>query len=338
MSTPKQIRFGAYLPTYHLPDEAPPTARFLASYAERAEALGFDSLWVIDHLFVSPPSYRVAFLEPLAALATAVAATRTVALGTGIIVLPLREPVLTAKALASLDALAEGRLIFGAGIGWDQQELDACQIDRATRGNRMDEMLDVIRGLWTEETFSYEGRHFVLRDVRLLPRPVRRPHPPIWLAAGSVPPGTSEHITQRAGYAPDRALRRVARVADGLMSAYRSVPDGDTTWLKRDRALLDQFAREAGRPPEAITHAMQEHMYIVMDGSPAAIESVVGRFTFKSLAEIAPYYLLGTPDDIVPKLQARVDAGIAEIVINFLDPDPRQLELFAKHVRPRMAA
>lgn len=331
---PEDVRFGAYLPAYHLPGEPPPSARSIASYAQRAEELGFDSLWAIDHLFVSPPSYRVAFLEPLTVLAAVAGVTNRVMLGTGIVVLPLRDPILTAKALASLDVMSDGRLVFGAGIGWDQRELDACQIDRSTRGQRMDEMLDIIAGLWSQERFSYSGRHFVLRDVELEPRPVQRSRPRIWLAGGSVPEETSSHITKAPGYQPDRSLRRVARFGDGFMSAYRSVPNGDTTWLRRDRERLHQLLTEEGRSSADLTHAMQDHMYLCMDGSQTAIERAVSRFTFKPFAEIAPYYLLGGPEAIVPKLQARIAAGVTEIAINFIDPDPSQLELFARYIRP----
>lgn len=336
ISTNRTIRFGVYLPAYHLPTAASPTARFLSSYAQRAETFGFDSLWAIDHLFVSPPSYRVAFLDPMSVLALAAAATERVKLGTGILILPLRDPVLSAKALASLDVLSAGRLIFGAGVGWAQQEFDACQIKRSTRGRRMDEMLDIIRGLWTEETFSYNGQHFVLRDVRLDPHPIQKPYPPIWIAAGSVPRGTSEHITQQGGYLPERSFRRVARVANSLMTAYRSIPNGDTTWLMRDRTMLQQLAIDEGREPTEIAHSHQDHMYIRMDGSRQAIESTVEQFTFKSFEEVAPYYLLGTPEEIIPKLQKRIEAGIQEIAINFIDPDPKQLELFSQYILPHV--
>lgn len=332
--TAQRVRFGAYLPAYHAPDAIPPSAQFLASYAQQAETLGFDSLWVIDHLFVSPPSYRVAFLDPLIVLSIAAAVTERVTLGTGILVLPLRDPVLLAKALATIDMASSGRLIFGAGVGWNQEELDACQITRSTRGRRMDEMLDIIRGLWMHDSFSYDGEHFVLRDVRLVPRPLQKPRPPIWLAAGSVPSGTSPHITAQKGYSPERSLRRVACMGDALMSAYRSVPDGDTTYLARDRATLDRLAQDAGRAPKELTHAIQDHMYITLDGSPAEVASVVERFTYRPFAEIAPYYLLGTPDAIIPRIQARIAAGIREIAINFIDRNPQQLELFARYIRP----
>jgi alkanesulfonate monooxygenase len=328
-------RIGVYLPAYHLPEETPPDARFLSDYARHAEELGFDSLWVIDHLFVAPPSYRVAYLEPMTVLTIAAVATNRVQVGTGIIVLPLRDPVLTAKALATADAISGGRVIFGAGVGWDPQEFAACQIERKTRGRRMDEMLDVMTGLWSNETFSYAGKHFTLDDVTLLPHPVQ-PRLPLWLAGGSVPGGTSQHITAQKGYAPERSLQRVARYGDALMSAYRSVPDGDATWLRQDRAILDRLLRDEGRDPASLRHTIQDHMYINLSANEDEIRVRVARFTFKPFEEIAPYYLLGTPDEIIPKLQARLDAGIDEIAINFIDPDPGQLDLFARHVRPHL--
>jgi alkanesulfonate monooxygenase len=333
--TPRGPRIGVYLPAYHLPEEAPPDARVLSEYARHAEEVGFDSLWVIDHLFVAPPSYRVAYLEPMTVLTIAAVATNRVQIGTGIIVLPLRDPVLTAKALATVDAISGGRVIFGAGVGWDPQEFAACQIERKTRGRRMDEMLDVMTGLWSNETFSYAGKHFRLDNVTLLPRPTQ-PRLPLWLAGGSVPGGTSQHITAQKGYAPERSLQRVARYGDALMSAYRSVPDGDATWLKQDRAILDRLLAEAGRDPASLRHTIQDHMYINLSGSEDEMRERVARFTFKPFEEIAPYYLLGTPETIIPKLQARLNAGIDEIAINFIDPDPTQLNLFVRHIRPHL--
>jgi hypothetical protein len=130
------VRFGAFLPAYAVPGEAPPTAAFLQDYARRAEDVGFDSIWVFDHLFDAPPSYRVVFLEPVTTLAVVVPATRRVTVGTGILVLPLRDPVVTAKAFANLDVLSEGRVVFGAGVGWEDREFRACQVPKATRGRR----------------------------------------------------------------------------------------------------------------------------------------------------------------------------------------------------------
>src|SRR5262245_9770799 len=114
------LRFGVYLPTYTYADTPPPSAAVLQDYARRAEALGFDSIWVFDHLLEAPPSYRAAFLEPATSLMLAALVTQRVTIGTGILVLPLRDPVLTAKTFANIDVLSGGRLIFGVGVGWAQ--------------------------------------------------------------------------------------------------------------------------------------------------------------------------------------------------------------------------
>src|SRR5439155_15572917 len=152
-AVPAAPRFGVFLPSYVLPGEPAPSAAFLADYARRAEDVGFDSVWVFDHLFDAPPSYRVVFMEPLTTLATVVSATRRVTLGTGILILPLRDPVLTAKEVANLDATSGGRVVLGVGVGWDEKEFRALRIPKETRGRRMDEMLEIIKGLWTRETF-----------------------------------------------------------------------------------------------------------------------------------------------------------------------------------------
>lgn len=130
-------RFGVFLPAWVLPGEAAPSAAFLQDFARRAEDVGFDGVWVFDHLFDAPPSYRVVFMEPLTSLALVVGATRRVTLGTGILVLPLRDPVVTAKAVANLDAVSGGRVVFGVGVGWDEKEFRACQVPKETRGTPM---------------------------------------------------------------------------------------------------------------------------------------------------------------------------------------------------------
>ncbi len=323
MATTQQgSRFGVYLPAYVFPGEAAPTAAFLQDFARRAEEVGFDSLWVIDHLFDAPPSYRVVYMEPLTSLALVAGATRRIHLGTGILVLPLRDPVLTAKGLANLDATSDGRLIFGAGVGWDAREFQACQVPKATRGRRMDEMLDIIKGLWTETAFSYQGRYFTLTDVTLVPKPVQQPHPPIWVAGGLVPSGASQHITSAAGYTPDRSFQRVARIADGLMTAYRSAPGLDMSCLKASWERVCTEARALGRDPAILRFSHQDHLYIDPQATPDRLRAVFQRFSHNDYDHTAPIYLMGRPDELIPRIQARIDAGVQELTFNLLAPDP----------------
>jgi probable F420-dependent oxidoreductase len=330
------LRFGVYLPAYMLPDEPPPNVAFLQDFARRAEDLGFDSLWVVDHLFESPPSYRAVFMEPISSLALVTAATRRITLGTGILILPLRDPVVTAKAVATLDVASGGRIILGVGVGWDEREYRACQVPKATRGQRMDEMLAIMTGLWTEGIFSYQGRFFLIPEICLLPKPVQRPHPPIWIAGGTVPAGTSKHITQSKGYTAERAMQRAGRVGYGFITAYRSCPGMDMSCLVESWTLVCREARAAGRDPARIRFAHQDHLHIDLGATPARLRSVLARFSHNPYETTAPIYLMGKPEDLIPRIQARIDAGVEELIFNLLTPDPNQLDLFMKHVRPHL--
>jgi alkanesulfonate monooxygenase SsuD/methylene tetrahydromethanopterin reductase-like flavin-dependent oxidoreductase (luciferase family) len=152
------LRIGVFLPSYVYPGDPPPTAAALQSYARLAEELGFDSVWVFDHLLDAPPSYKAAFLEPATTLALAALATKRVTIGTGVLVLPLRDPVLTAKAFANIDLLSDGRLIFGVGVGWAEQEFQASQVALAERGRRMDESLDGGCAAWSATMSAGKSR------------------------------------------------------------------------------------------------------------------------------------------------------------------------------------
>jgi probable F420-dependent oxidoreductase len=330
------VRFGVFLPTYAYAGEPPPTAAFLQDYARLAEDLGFDGLWVFDHLLEAPPSYKAAFLEPATSLILAALATRRVTIGTGVLVLPLRDPVLTAKMFANIDVLSGGRLVFGVGVGWAKDEFAASQVELSARGRRMDEMLDIIIGLWTHERFAYQGRHFTVPEIRLLPRPLQRPHPPIWLAGGTVPRGTSQHITVRPGYSPVPSIRRAARLGQGLMTAYRSVLGEDVSSVVETRRLLEAELGGAGREQGAVRLAHHDHVHIDLDPTPARLAAAMARFTHNRFEESAAIYLMGHPDDLVPKFQARIDAGVQEVTFNFMTPDPAQLDLFMTRIRPRL--
>ena len=329
-------RFGVFLPSWVLPGEAAPSVAFLQDFARRAEDVGFDGVWVFDHLFDAPPSYRVVFMEPLTALALVAGATRRVTLGTGILVLPLRDPVVTAKAVAGLDAVSGGRVIFGVGVGWDDREFLACQVPKETRGRRMDEMLEIINGLWTHDTYAYEGRHFTIPEIRLTPRPLQTPRPPILVAGGLVPSGTSRHITSSKGYTPRRSLQRAAMLGDGLMTAYRAAPGLDMSQLSASWDVVCAEARTAGRDPRTLRFAHQDHLHIDLEATPGRLASVLARFSHNRYEDASAIYLMGRPEDLVPRFQARIDAGVDDIAFSVMSGDPAQLDLFMKEIRPHL--
>jgi probable F420-dependent oxidoreductase len=192
------VRFGIALPSYGPLAGADALARL----ARRAEALGVDSVWVSDHLLApervtsvypydrrpdaKPGDVGVIehFYEPLTTLAFLAGVTTRIRLGVSAYVVPYRPAVVTAKQVASLDALSGGRLVLAVGVGWLREEFDALGVPFARRGRRTDEYLAVCRALWTEEVASYDGDLVRLPAVRTGPKPVQQPLP-VWIAGNS---------------------------------------------------------------------------------------------------------------------------------------------------------
>ena len=193
----------------------------MGAYLRRAEDLGFESAMLIDHLLVAPPAYRTTWLEPVSLLSALAGVTRTIRLGTLVLVLPFRDPVAFAKEWATLDLLSGGRSILGVGVGWHEGSSRPCGSRIQERGRRMNEMLEAITALWAGDRVTYEGHFYRFEDLTLEPKPAQRPHPPIWIGGGTQP---SEKIygqsvdTVRAGPAADREVRRdlgAALLGDG---------------------------------------------------------------------------------------------------------------------------
>jgi len=227
-------------------------------------------------------------------------------------------------------------VIFGVGVGWDEKEFRACQVPKETRGRRMDEMLEIITGLWTQETFSYEGKFFRIPEVSLVPRPAQKPRPRILVAGGLVPAGASAHITRSKGYTPHRSLERAATLADGVMTAYRSAPDLDMTQIAASWELVKAAAVKAGRDPATLTFAHQDHLHIDLEATPERLARVLSAYTHNDYETTKSIYLMGRPEDLIPRFQARIDAGVQEITFGLMRPDPRQLDLFMREIRPHL--
>jgi probable F420-dependent oxidoreductase len=239
------MRFGIALPQY-----GPATAVGLTRAAQQAEDLGFDDVWAADHIAVPvgvpyPPSFLV---EAMVTLSFAAAVTRRVGLGTSVLVLPLRRPVVAAKQLASLDLLSSGRLILGVGAGWLQAEFDACNVPFASRGDLTDEAIDVLRACWSASPTSFEGPTVAFTDMKVQPLPNH--HVPIWVG------GRSERALRRAvdkgdgwhgAFLPDEELARVAKRLraerpEAFTLSTRLAVDGLTGDLDDLRRQLDACA------------------------------------------------------------------------------------------------
>ena len=212
--------------------------------AKKAEELGFDSIWYAEHPAVpvhsnSPfpatggeiPWTYSHFTDPYIALARASGVTSTIKLGTGITLIPERNPLLLAKEISTLDLVSGGRFILGIGTGWLREETELMGGDFEHRWTQTREAIEVMKELWTKEEAEYHGRYFDFPPVKSYPKPVQQPHPPIVLG------GMARNV-----------LRRVVAHADGWLPNRVTAAD-----VEDSRAKLDAMAAEAGRDPKSIT-------------------------------------------------------------------------------------
>jgi probable F420-dependent oxidoreductase len=293
--------------------EASPEA--LVRAAQQAEHLGYDSVWANERLLfpVSPrsrypgtpdgalPAFCRRTFTPLETLSYVAAHTSRVALGTGVVNMPLHNPVMLARQLATLDVLSGGRVRVGLGQAWSADELEAGGAVAAQRGSRADEFLAVLKHVWTTDPAQFRGQHFTLPKSILQPKPIQQPHPPIYLGA----------------YAPG-AVARVGRLADGWLPA--GVP---LAALGPMMAQIRETARDAGRDPSAlqlITFAFVG----VLPASPGE-----GRPDF-----------VGTLDEIRHDVATARDLGVTEIIfaLGFASGELRLDEYFRTLVQLRAVA
>ena len=242
------ITFGCSVPTRG----SMASPEILKKLTLAAEAAGFDSVWVSDHLILprSVESFYpygkdgiATFLpdddyyEPLAALTYLAGCTSTVKLGTHVLILPYRHPVLTAKLLSTLDVLSNGRVILGAGVGWMEEEFSALGLDTySKRGKVTDEYIMLFKELWTQTNPDFQGEHYQIANVGFAPKPVQNPHPPIWIGGHTGP-----------------AIRRAAKFGDGWLPIGQKPPAIlDPTEFAAKIAQLRTLTREAGRDEKEV--------------------------------------------------------------------------------------
>ena len=310
------MRYGFYLPTRG--GCATPDA--LETIVQRGEALGFHSVMIADHLVFptkidSKYPYTVSgvfpgggdALDQLALMAFVAGCTQRLRLVSSVMILPYRNPVLTAKMLATIDVLSRGRVTVGVGVGWLREEFEALgapAFDR--RGTVSDEWIRIFKTLWTQDPASFEGEFYRFDALRCLPQPVQKPHPPIWIGGHSAP-----------------ALRRVARHGDGWhpVGANPAVPLRPSEL----RTSLDQLARltEAeGRDPATLTISFKAPVY-----DPSV--------TILAGSERRPF--AGSPQQIADDIGAYEKAGVSELVFDFrserLDDALERMERFAPMLR-----
>ena len=290
------MKVGICLPHYGKAMEA----GRMREFAERVETLGFDSIWVTDHVIVPKDLnivYKDSMLDPLATLAYLAGVTRRVSLGTSVLILPYRNPIIVAKELASVDAVSGGRVIFGAAAGWMEGEFQALNADFEHRGDVTDECLKVIRELWSNPEPELNTEHFHLSGLVFSPRPVQRPHPPIWVGGRS-----------------RRAARRAVELGDGWHP--NIMP------LEEMKPAIDYMRRLSQRRNRSAPPVLSARAPVDMDGRPGQTRAL----------------LYGGSQQIAETIKQYEALGLSHLAVNFsdmpMDQALEQLERFGTEVLP----
>jgi probable F420-dependent oxidoreductase len=313
----RDVKVGLALENFTPPSVSPDVDAILR-YAKRADELGFDSLWAWDHILLGSKQ-AFPFLESLSTLAAVAAVTERVALATGVLVLPVRNPVVLAKVTSSLDQISGGRLILGVASGWYEREFEAVGVSFHDRGRIFVRNLDILERFWTEDRVTGEADEMSFKNAVMLPKPYRGRKPTLLIG----------------GYV-DRVLRRVATRSDGWLTYFYTAESFARAW---DKILM--FAQEAGRDPDTLTNVAQLPICIdeTYQAADRKVRDFLGRyFDMASWSEsTADSAIRGTPEQCVEQLAEHVRSGVRHIALVPWNYDPDQVERIATEVVPMLA-
>ena len=293
------VTFGTSVPTRG----ALASPENLRALAQRAEDLGFDHVWVSDHVILprqvesfypyaadGVATFRPEdpYFEPLAALNFLAGCTQRVRLGTHVLILPYRNPVLSAKMIATLDVLSGGRVILGAGVGWMEEEFQALGLDTfKQRGAVTDEFIELYKELWTKDHPSFQGEHYRISGSGFEPKPVQKPHPPIWIGGHTGP-----------------AIRRAAKYGDGWMPiGLRPPAILEPEELAAKIAQLRRLTARAGRAEDAVDLTFSTDI------------------RFDDTAGASRAMMQGRPEQIAADLRQYQDLGVSNFIIGLPQGD-----------------
>jgi probable F420-dependent oxidoreductase len=323
------MRVGVFVPSYLLPGQDARHGDQIRRFAIKAEELGFDSLFITDHLLTATRFYRVSWTEPMMTLAHVAAVTSRVKLGTSVLVLPTRQPVVLAKEIATLQHLSGGRFVYGIGTGWYPPEFESTGGTRQQRGARTDEVLEASMHLLKGGRVNFQGKYYRMDDITIEPLS----HVPrVWVAGGQQYAHTAS--PDKAEMAP-KVLARICRW-DGWIAR----PTAHPRQIAEDLAEIDAELSRLGtsRAEKRFTVAHENFCWVSEKASTGDAVEEQKRYMLGVVSEERPWdyieavYLTGTVDDIQKRIQERVDAGVEEIFLHTMTSDLRQLELFAKHI------
>lgn len=315
------VRVGVLLPTRGVlfAKQGPPDVTPIYLMAEKAEEAGYHAVWVGDSVTAKPR------LDALTALGALAARTSRIKLGTAVLLAALRQPLVLAHAVASLDVLSTGRIILGVGAGRGGRQLLAdefenCGIPFMERGPRLNELLDICRRLWTETPVAYSGKYYRLTDVALEPRPVQPGGPPVWVSSNLV----------------KRGLQRVAALGDAWIT--------NVTTLEVYRHCWEQImtaAEAAGRDPQTIQQCLYLTVNVNPDGETARREgrSFLESYYKKPAAEVEEELVcqFGSPEEVLERIAGYARLGVRTVIIRFASPRQlEQMDICSKELLPHL--
>jgi probable F420-dependent oxidoreductase len=284
----------------------------LRDFAVQAEAAGFDDLWTIEQI-----TGRYPVLESISLLAYLSAITTRVRLGTAVLVTNLRNPIQLAKELSSVDHLSGGRITVGVGLGTNTRLYPAYGLAEERRVARFVEGISVMKALWTQPSVTLAGQFFRLEGVSMEPKPLQRPHPPLWIGARA-----------------EAAQRRAVVHGDGWMGAGSTNLDEYVVELARMRTLL----AEAGRDPS--TFPLSKRVYISIDDDDArarqSIEAMMSDFYGIREPKADAWAVYGPVGRVLDRLQRIRDAGLTHLMLHPVPADLRHLEIITTRIAPQL--
>jgi len=306
------MKIGISIP--RLPDSAA-----IRRFVQRAEQLGFESVLAGDHVvlptagtnqypYTADGSFQrpsdEPFLETMTLLGYMAACTETIKLGSTVIILPYRNPVVQAKMFASLDVLTGGRMICGVGVGWLEEEFNTLGVPFAQRGPMSDEFLQIFKVLWTEPEPEFHGRFYNIQGIQFYPKPVQQPHIPIWVGGHT-----------------RRALRRTAKYGD-CWHTTRQTPD----FVAQNLPYLREQTEKAGRDPASISISLKRSLFFTDIGTPEGTSVPTGGL------------VMGTTQEVIDDVCYCREVGIDQLTYDFrvegIDGQIQVMEQLADRVLP----
>jgi probable F420-dependent oxidoreductase len=335
-----QVSFGV-----RVPNSGPlASVENIVRAATEAEALGFDSIFVHDHVVWSSAMHRhhissgaheallddqtADFYESLTTIGYLAAVTRRVQIGVACLVMPTRNPIYAAKQLATLDHLSGGRLLAGVGLGskatFESDEFEVFGVPFNKRGRITDEYIEAMKAIWEQPLASYEGEFVSFKDAEIFPKPVQKPGPPLWVGGWT-----------------DHAARRTGRLGDAWVPGWLSPAE-----MGRGAEVVRQTATEHGRDPEAITIAVEKLTVIDRDRDAAMARAIPTVQTSSKTYErdvdqiqfALDRHIFGSVDDVKRRVAEFVENGVNHFELKLIYPTmdelTRQMELWAEEILP----